>query len=186
MESFNYLSVLLSIVIGLAITQVLQGLRQLILTRTKVKLYLPTLVWAALALLIAIQGWWASFSMHMRANWTFLALLVVILQAIAVYMVAALVLPDVNPEKVVDLREHYFAHRRWFFGALLATTLFSLAKGPALNGRFTGGLDLLFHVIFSMAALAAMLTGWEWLHRVLTPIMALIFIVYIAVLFARL
>ena len=186
MESFNYLSVLLSIVIGLAITQVLQGLRQLILTRTKVKLYLPTLIWAGLALLIAIQGWWASFSMHMRANWTFLALLVVMLQAIAVYMVAALVLPDVNPEKVVDLREHYFAHRRWFFGALLATTIFSLAKGPALNDHFTGGLDLLFHVIFCIAALAAMLTGREWIHRVLTPIMALIFVVYIALLFARL
>jgi len=185
-ESFNYLSVLLSIVIGLAITQVLQGLRQLILTRTKVKLYPPTLIWVGLALLIAIQGWWASFSMHMRANWTFLGLLVVMLQAIGVYMVAALVLPDVNPEKIVDLREHYFAHRRWFFGALLATTLASLAKGPALNGHFTGILDILFHVIFCGAAVVAMLTGREWLHRVLTPVMALIIIVYIALLFARL
>jgi hypothetical protein len=88
-ESFNYLSVLLSILIGLAITQVLQGLRQLILTRTKVKLYLPTLIWAGLALLIAVQGWWASFQMHLRANWTFLGLLVVMLHAISLYMITA-------------------------------------------------------------------------------------------------
>jgi hypothetical protein len=54
MDSFNYLSVLLSIVIGLAIMQVLQGLRGLILTRAKVKLYTPTLIWVVLALLIAI------------------------------------------------------------------------------------------------------------------------------------
>jgi hypothetical protein len=57
MESFNYLSVLLSIVLGLAITQVLLGLRGLILTRAKVKLYFPTMIWAGLALLIAVQGW---------------------------------------------------------------------------------------------------------------------------------
>jgi hypothetical protein len=94
--SFNYLSVLLSIVLGLAITQVLQGLRGLILTRAKVKLYLPSLIWVGLVLLIAIQGWWASFGMRTQANWTFVALLVIILQAISVYMAAALVLPDVT------------------------------------------------------------------------------------------
>ena len=64
MDSFNYLSVLLSIILGLAITQVLQGLRGLILTRAKVKLYIPTLIWVGLTLLIAIQGWWASFGMR--------------------------------------------------------------------------------------------------------------------------
>ena len=70
MESFNYLSVLLSIILGLAITQVLLGFRGLILTRGKVKLYFPTLIWAGLALLIAIQAWWASFGLRMCANLT--------------------------------------------------------------------------------------------------------------------
>ena len=46
MDSFTYISVLLSIVLGLAITQVLLGYRGLILTRAKVKLYTPTLIWA--------------------------------------------------------------------------------------------------------------------------------------------
>jgi hypothetical protein len=55
-----------------------------------VKLYLPTLIWAGLALLIAIQGWWPNFSMHTQANWSFVALLVIILQAISVYMVEIL------------------------------------------------------------------------------------------------
>ena len=94
-ESFNYLSVLLAIVLGLAITQVLLGLRGLILTRAKVKLYLPTLIWAGLTLLLAIQAWWADFSLRTEANWTFGPLLVIILQAIGVYMAAALVLPDI-------------------------------------------------------------------------------------------
>jgi len=56
MESFNYLSVLLSIILGLAITQVLLGFRGLILTRAKLKLYLPTVIWAELALLNCHSG----------------------------------------------------------------------------------------------------------------------------------
>jgi hypothetical protein len=55
-ESFYYLSVLLAVVLGLAITQVLLGLRGLILTRAKLKPYFPTLIWAMLTLLIAFQG----------------------------------------------------------------------------------------------------------------------------------
>jgi hypothetical protein len=42
------------------------------------------------------QGWWASFGMRTHADWTFLALLIIVLQAISVYMVAALVLPDIS------------------------------------------------------------------------------------------
>ena len=93
MDSFTYISVLLSIVLGLAITQVLLAFRGLILTRAKVKLYTTTLIWAGMALLIPIQAWWADFAMRKNANWTFLALLVIMLQAISIYMVAALVLP---------------------------------------------------------------------------------------------
>jgi len=100
MDSFTYISVLLSIVLGLAITQVLLGLRGLILTRAKVKLYTPTLIWAVVALLIPIQAWWASFAMREQPKWAFLALLVIMLEMISIYMVAALVLPDITGERL--------------------------------------------------------------------------------------
>jgi hypothetical protein len=45
----------------------------------KVKLYLPTVIWAGLALLIAIQVWWANFGLRTRGNWTFLAFIVIVL-----------------------------------------------------------------------------------------------------------
>jgi hypothetical protein len=39
------------------------GFRGLILTRAKVKLYSPTLIWAVIALFVPIQAWWADFTM---------------------------------------------------------------------------------------------------------------------------
>ena len=100
------------------------------------------LLLAGLVLLLAIQGWWASFGMRMRAHWTFVALLVIVLQAIGVYMAAALVLPDVTGDAIVDLRDHYFAHRSWFFGALFAPVVFSAAKDLALEGHLPDRMNL--------------------------------------------
>ena len=186
MESFNYLSVLISIILGLAIAQVLQGIRGLVLTRSKVKRYTPTIIWTGMALLIAIQSWWASFSMHQQANWNFLALLIIVLQATCVYMVAALVLPDAKGDNAVDLREHYFAHRHWFFGAVLAGIVFSLLKELVLYGRLPRPLDLGFQVAFGVIAVIAMLQRREWLHKVLAPVSVVLFLLYIGLIFRNL
>jgi hypothetical protein len=108
------------------------------------------------------------------------------MQAISVYMLAALVLPDVGADKIVDLREHYFAHRPWFFGALISATLFSLAKDLVLYGHLPRPIDTSFHVTFGLAAIVAAITRKEWFHQFLGPALAMSFLVYIALLFARL
>jgi hypothetical protein len=185
-ESFNYLSVLLAIVLGLAIAQVLLGLRGLILTRTKVKLYLTTLIWAGLTLLLAIQAWWADFSLRTETNWTFGPLLVIILHAISVYMAAALVLPDITGVAIIDLRDHYFAHKSWFFGALLASLVFSVAKDLALYGHLPDPMNLAFHLSGGLILTVAAITRREWFHKFLAPAFALVVLLYISLLFARL
>jgi hypothetical protein len=186
MDSFSYISVILSIVLGLALTQVLLGFRGLILTRAKVKLYAPTITWAFFALLIPIQAWWADFGMRKQTNWTFLGLLVVMLQAISIYMVAALVLPDIGGEKFVDLRQHFFAHRSWFFCALLGSVVFSLLKTLALYGHLPSRIDFVFELTFGAIAIVAAVTRSEWFHKLLAPAAGLLFVVYIALLFSRL
>jgi hypothetical protein len=185
-ESFNYLSVLISIILGLAIAQALQGVRGLILARKKVKLYAPTVIWTGMVLLLAIQGWWAAFNMHEQATWNFLGLLVIVLQAISVYMIAALVLPDPKDDTVVDLRAHYFAHRHWFFAAVLGSVIFSLAKELVLYGRLPWALDRSFQFAFGLIAIGAIIVRQEWFHKILAPVSALLFVFYIALLFYRL
>jgi hypothetical protein len=148
--------------------------------------YLPTVIWAGLALLIAIQAWWASFGLRTRGHWTFLAFIVIVLQAISVYMATAVVLPDITGERIVDLRDHYFAHRSWFFSFLLAAVVFSAAKEFVLNGRLPGQLNGEFHAVFSLAAIVGAITRREWYHKLMAPVFALVFVLYITLLFARL
>jgi hypothetical protein len=139
-----------------------------------------------MALLIAIQVWWASFSMHQQASWNFLGLLTIVLQAISVYMIAALILPDAKGDNAVDLREHYFAHRHWFFGALLGSVIFSLLKELVLYGRLPHPLDLGFQLAIGVIAITAMVLGQEWFHKFLAPLSSVILLLYIALIFRNL
>jgi hypothetical protein len=83
-------------------------------------------------------------------------------------------------------REHYFAHKRWFFGVLLAQVVLSVAKELALYGRLLGRTNGEFHLIFALALIAGAITQREWFHKFLAPACCLLYLLYIVLLFARL
>ena len=185
MDAFSYLSAFLSIILGLAITQVLQGVRGVLLNRDHVRLFLPSLAFALFIVLIAIQFWWASFGLSDRAVWNFPDFAMVLLQAICVYMLAALVLPDIGPDPV-DLRTHYFRNLNWLMGMLFATLVVSVLKDVTLTGSFPSSENLAFHVIFAVNVIVALIVRSPRFHAVLSLLMLSMFGVYVALLFARL
>jgi hypothetical protein len=186
MDAFSYLSVLLSIILGLAITQLLQGLRGLLIARRQVIFYLPPVAWTGLLLVMAVQSWWSMYGMYRRTTWTFVQFGMVLLQTIVLYMLAALVLPDFDARESRDLRRHYFDQTRWFFGLGTVLLVVSVAKDLVLDGRIPATANLAFHAVFLVAWAIAALTRNETYHRALPGFMVLSFGGYIALLFARL
>jgi hypothetical protein len=185
-DAFSYLSVLTSIILGLAITQILQGLRGLMHARSRVHLYAPSIIWALLGLLVDVQSWWAEFGLRRHQSWTFFGFAVVVTHAICLYMLAALVLPDVDRERGADLREHYYDHHRWFFGFAVLAALFGIGKDVALDGHLPEIRNLLFQLSFAVTCGIAAVTRREWYHRLLAPVAAVLFTLYTVLLFARL
>jgi hypothetical protein len=186
MDAFSYLSVLLSIILGLAITQLLQGLRGLVIARRQVIFYWPPVAWTGLLMLINVQSWWSMYGMHRRPAWTFVEFAVVLLQTIVLYMLAALVLPDLNDGQPRDLRRHYFDQARWFFGLGTSLLVVSIAKDIVLDRHVPAATNLAFHLVFMAAWTLAALTRSETYHRLLPGFMMVSFGAYIALLFARL
>ena len=188
MDAFSYLSVLISIILGLAVTQVLQGFRGLMLARAQVRAYWPALVWAALVLVICAQVWWAMFSLSARPadRWTFLDFGLVLLQTVPLYLLAGLALPDVDPQRGADLREHYFAHHRWFFAMLALLILVSLIKVRVLTDAWPRQADTIFQLVFMAGALICAWTRREWYHKLQAPLAVLGVGAYIVALFTHL
>lgn len=171
--------------IGLAITQVLQGLRVLMLSRETARLYAPSLVWTALVLLIATQMWWSSFGLRDVKEWTFALYGLILLQVALFYLASGLVLPDLRPEKI-DLEADYFRNRRWFFGLLAGAAVVSVLKDVALEGQLPDPDNLLAHIILISSCIGAIVTDSRRYHAILAPVSLFLFVGYIGLLFARL
>src|SRR3954454_17396869 len=128
MDEFGYLSVLLSIIIGLAVTEILQGLRRRMISHVEVKMYWPTKLWLGTLLLICTQTWWAMFGLRERQEWEFGHSMVLLGQAILLYLVCGIVLPEITGSEPIDVRAHYFRQRTRFFNLLVALVLASVCR----------------------------------------------------------
>lgn len=185
MDAFTYLSVLLSIVLGLALTQILQGYRALLLARGRVRHSVTVLIWSGLLIAIVAQAWWASFGLRDRTHWDFVTFAIILAQMGLIYMGAAVVFPDMAGEGAVDLGEHWTKHHRAFFGFLLAMLGTSLAKSFALDGRLPSPADVLFHLLLAIVGLLGIFVRNARVQLALACITVAVFVAYVALLFAR-
>ncbi|MGE5062797.1 MAG: hypothetical protein ACM3IG_01895 [Myxococcales bacterium] len=186
MDAFSYLSVLLSIILGLAITQVLQGYRALLLARGRIHTDPAPLIWSGLVLLFAAQAWWASFGLDARSNWDFLDFAVILLQMGLLYMLAALALPDVPAEQPVDLTRHFARHRKAFFAFLIAMLASSVAKEVVLEHQLPSPLNLGFHLLLAAIGIAGIAFSSRKVQLALALAATAGFLSYVTLLFARL
>lgn len=186
MDAFSYLSVLLSIVLGLGLTQILGALGRLLGHRDRVRFYWLPLLWTAILFVVYVQVWWTSFGLRHRAAWSFLDFLIVLTQTATLFLMAALLLPEQVDGDAVDLATHYEKHRRWFFGFFLATLVVSVAKDVVLSGSLPTATNLAFHVVFGSACVVALLVNSRRVHETIGVVCALAIAAYIGLLFARL
>jgi hypothetical protein len=91
MDAFEYLAVLISIILGLGIAQLLGGFGRWVEQRGACQPFAPALIWAGILLLIHIQTWWSMFGLRFVTQWTFVRF-AVLLQPIVLYLLAVLVL----------------------------------------------------------------------------------------------
>lgn len=119
MEMFNYVMVLASVIIGLGITHLLQGVGQIAQHPGREKTYWIHLLWVAAIFLRAIFWWWFEFQLSTTAQWTFTLYVFVLVYAFLIYLWCALLFPR-DLVGYEGFKDYFYSRRRWFFGALLA------------------------------------------------------------------
>ena len=76
--SFAYLSVLISIILGLAAAHLLGSVVGIINMRDRTILYWPSLLWSGILFRLIAQLWWADASLRSHTGWSFGAFLVLL------------------------------------------------------------------------------------------------------------
>jgi hypothetical protein len=184
MTPFEHVSVLISIVIGFAITTLLAGAVRLVHRRDSVTWYWPSAVWMVTLLIIDVQVWWSRFSWRTLPTWTFATFITMLLVPIGVYVLSALLVAE-PAEMPIDLRKEYFGRRQFFFGVIIATLAASYLPDVLVNGSLGNPTDAWIKAAMIAIDIPALITANERYHKFLAVAALAIFCGYVGILFSQ-
>ncbi len=163
MTHFEYISVMVSIIMGLGIVRLLGSLDKVFSEHR----YWPHAVWVLTLFWLHVQNWWAFWEMR---NVSFNVALYSIWVVYASLMYLTTVALTNRRSNDTPWQEHFFAQRRWFFGVLIITTILAIYVT-----RLFFGASLLhpYRIIqYSLLALAilAVVSDREKFHKVISAL----------------
>lgn len=126
MSLFEFLMVLVSIIIGLGITEILNGIARCIRCRESIQGYWVHAVLVLAVFVALLQQWWEIWGVRSAPEWTFVSLVMMLSGPVGLYLMAHLLFPE--PIRGARFREYYYGAMRpvWWLAAatVVAATLF--------------------------------------------------------------
>ena len=121
MQVFEYLMVLVSIIIGLGIASLLTGVADCLRHGFRGRTYWVHSVVVIGVFFAHVQVWWESWGLGLKGEWTFLSLLLMLASPLMLFLVAHLLFPEEVTEDT-DLENYYYelAPVVWPLGAAAA------------------------------------------------------------------
>jgi hypothetical protein len=182
MTPFEYVTVLISIILGLGITQIVTGVADIIHQWEKMKLYWPHALWIWLVFIMHIHEWWNTYDLRQHQSWYLISFLFVILYPIILFVLARILFPFGNMEAETDFKVFYFSNYRKFF--LIVIVLASLAIAQDLLMESLPWEDEILKLIIVASLSVVALKKWnnETLHKLIVLLLLSAFVGSLAVL----
>jgi hypothetical protein len=151
MSTFEYLSVLLSIIVGVGITHMIMGLGRLISHTSGRSIYWVHVLWTLNIALYLVVYWWWGINLQTLEQWSFLPFLVVLLEPSLLCLAGAILYPVSMPPDL-EYKTHFYRSRRAFFSVIVAVSVSDLivVLYSAPTEHFAA-LGWPFYILFSTA-----------------------------------
>ena len=183
MDSFEYISTLLSIIIGLGITHLLIGISRLINNPKGVKIYWIHLVWTLFIFIYMIAFWWFEYKFSSINEWTFQLYLFIILYTVLLFFLCVINMPFHFPE---NFKDYYFKSRKWFFSVLLIINIVDVIDGFLKGSDHMASLGMgyaIFITVFIILSIVAIFVRKELIHGTIVIVFSLYQICYLIIAF---
>jgi hypothetical protein len=168
MSSFEYVMVIVAIIMGFGITTLLKGAVGAMRSESTLTPGLIHSLWVAAILIQHVVLWSVRWNGERREDWPAIVLFFYLLLPILYYTQAELLFP--RGEREVKLNEYFIENRRPFFtlailgylGAAFGPFLFYEGVGPALGGSAV--VPLVIYGVVSIVSLALLSSKSVRLH----------------------
>jgi len=156
MDQFEYVMVLVSIIVGLGIAHILLGIGGIIdrLSRkeNRLELSLAHASWL-------VMFWWWEYRFSSRvSDWTMGLYLFLITYAVTLFLLQAVLVPR-TWDGVKSLKDFFLERRAWFYGLLMCATILDLLDSY-LKGGFEYILDTdIINLVFAALTIPVVIIG---------------------------
>lgn len=135
MTPFEYITVLISIILGMGITQIVTGIADIIHQWNRMKIYWPHALWMLLVFVMHIHEWWYTYDLKRHEQWHLVPFLFLILYPILLFVLARILFPFGAMDTEVDFKVFYFDNYRKFFLLVSMIVVLAALQDITLEGH---------------------------------------------------
>ena len=128
MELFEFLMILLSIIIGLGLAEILTGVAKLLREGRQAEFNWVHGTVAAIIFVVLLQVFWESWGLRAIDTWTFPSMLLMLSTPVLLFLIAHILFPDKGQH--ADLGEYYFQRSRLIWSLATLTVVVSVLFRP--------------------------------------------------------
>jgi hypothetical protein len=168
MSLFEFLMVLVSIIIGLGIAEILTGIARQLRTRRSTQSYWVHSILVAVIFFALLQQWWEIWGLRLEPEWPFYGLVMMVSGPVGLFLIAHLLFPE--PMDGANIREYYYGVMRpiWLLG--LFTVVCSTVFRPLIFGEDLYTPDNASSLLYLIGFIALAISRRPIIHAILVPI----------------
>ena len=167
MSPFEFVTVLISIILGLGITQIMSGVADLIHQWSTVRLYWPHLLWVALVFVLHVQEWWLIYQLKTITTWRLPIFLFLVLYPICLFILARILFPMSSDEHATDMKGFYLSNYRKLFMMVMILSLLSALENIFIHQLGVTGWLVNAVILALLGLLSSRPVLSERIHQVL-------------------
>src|SRR5213076_2265869 len=133
MSSFEFIAALMSIIIGLGVTNLLAGAGRAFYRRKENPLDEVHIVLTVATLLLLVLQWWVTFRWNTEANWTFDKFLVLTAWTVTLYLLTVFLYPP-DLSEAEEHQGRFERNRSGYYSTFIAMCLLDIAQ-TAVHGE---------------------------------------------------
>ena len=178
---FEYIVVLISIILGMGITQVLSGTANIVSRWDQVTLYWPHTIWIVLVFVFHFQEWWVTYELRTYEYWRLPVFLFIILYPMNLYILARLLFPIRWSKESISFKEYYFANCRKLFLLVFTLSVLSVLQNLIIGGAALSE-EYLQSIVASLSFVVVIFNVRKaWVHEAIAAVLLLAAIASFAV-----
>lgn len=176
MSPFEFVTVLISIILGLGITQIMSGVADLIHQWSTVRLYWPHLLWVALVFVLHVQEWWLIYQLKSVTAWQLPMFLFQVLYPICLFILARILFPMPTDQYATDMKGFYLGSYRKLFMMVMILTFLSAIENQFIHNLGVEGWLVQALLLALLGFLSSRPVLPESIHKVLAILLLAVMI----------